>query len=310
MNKLLLSVVIPTYNRGDKILNILHSLSKQTISCFEVIVVNDGSTDNTADILNSLIIQQFPYDLRIVHLNNCGRAGVRNEGFRLANAELIVSFDDDMRPESNCLEVHLNHHKKNSGSILVGAQMEDPSLAETDIQKYAVFARQEWQRNLEALHSPMFENEIYITAGNFSIAKQTFNLLNGFDPRLNAIIDYDLAMRATDLGIPIYYNKQAFAWHDDFITCRSYVLRRRQGTENVKKLIKLKYNLVKKYHRYKKLEINKGKKIIYSLFAFPFLVKFIDEFNFFKYLLPKRIRYKFYEAVITSLGKYYVDKPL
>lgn len=308
MNNIKLSVVIPTYNRGEKIETVLKSLQEQSFRDFEVIVINDGSTDNTASVLDKLQQQKWSFLLRIVHQENKGRSGVRNSGFVLALADIIVSIDDDMRLDSKCLEEHYLHHQQYPGSIMVGVQQEDPVLAKTDIQRFLAHQRIGWLEGLNKAERPMLPNQIYITAANFSLSQETFNKIGGFDSRLRAVVDYDLAMRATELGIPIYYNKHAIGWHDDFITCHSFIRRRKQGVENEKLLMQLKPDLVKNYHRYKETPPSRIKLFLYSILANRFFVNSIDNSNLFVYLLPKKIRYKFYAAVIMALGKYYPER--
>ncbi|WP_210466235.1 glycosyltransferase family 2 protein [Rufibacter roseolus] len=305
-----LSVVVPTFNRGDKIENVLNSLKNQYFKDFEVLVVNDGSTDNTEIILNELLQKDWPFPLRVIHQENKGRSGVRNSGFSLAQAEIIVSIDDDMRLDAHCLEEHYKHHLLYPGSILAGEQKEDIRIAKTDIQKYVAYARVDWNKSLQNVSYPMKPEEIYITAANFSISKTTFNKIGGFDEKLRAVVDYDLAMRATLLNIPIYYNSNASGWHDDFITCRWYVLRRRQGTLNENKLQELKPELVAQFHRYKDENISAFKKWLYGLLAHKILVTIIDHYNFLPYVLPAKIRFKLYPAIVTALGKYYPDKKI
>lgn len=299
-----LTVVIPTFNRGSKILNTLESLSNQSISSFEVVVVNDGSTDNTSSILNT-IEKNYPFQLTIVEQVNMGRAGSRNSGFDNAKAELIVSIDDDVRLDKYCLEEHYKHHQRFPGSILVGEVKEDPTLAKTDIQRFLIYQRRLWLQVLESASNPLKQNEIYITAANFSIPKELFRKMGGFDSRLKAVIDYDLAIRCTEVGIPIYYSNKAIVWHDDFITCRSFINRRRQSVKNEELLKRLKPELIDKYHLYKEPPISRFKAFLYSFLAHRFFVSTIDNFNFYRFVLPRTVRYRFYAAVIMGLGKHF-----
>lgn len=305
-----ISVVVPTYNRGNKLQIVLKSLSKQTYLNFEVIIINDGSTDNTYEALNCLQSLTWPFKLNIVHQENKGRSGSRNTGFRLASADLIVSIDDDMRLDSHCLEEHYKHHLLYPGSILAGEQKEDPQAAKTDFQSYIAHARKDWIRLLQKASYPMKPEEIYITAANFSISKGTFEKIGGFDENLRAVVDYDLAMRATMLGVPIYYNPNAFGWHDDFVTCKWYINRRRQGTENERKLMELKPELVGQFHRYKDKEPSSKTLKIYSILGHSFWVRIIDSFNFLPYILPRKIRYRLYPAIVTALGKYFPTRSI
>lgn len=86
------SIILPTYNRSHSISLAIQSVLKQTYSDFELIVVDDGSTDNTVQI-----IQQIP-DSRItysVHDINKGAAAARNTGMRLAKGDYIAFLDSD-----------------------------------------------------------------------------------------------------------------------------------------------------------------------------------------------------------------------
>ena len=70
------SVIIPTYNGAHKILNVLKALEQQSYCDFETLVVIDGSTDNTADVVSNATLNLT--SLRIVQQKNKGRVAVRN----------------------------------------------------------------------------------------------------------------------------------------------------------------------------------------------------------------------------------------
>lgn len=103
-----ISVIIPTWNSERTIGACLDSLFAQTVQDFEVIVVNDGSTDRTADVL-------APYHSRIISINqeNRGSNAARNRGLREAHGEYLLFLDSDitMRPDMllkllRALEMH------------------------------------------------------------------------------------------------------------------------------------------------------------------------------------------------------------
>lgn len=94
LNQPLCSVIIPAYNCGKFIRETVESVLSQTFSNFEIIVVNDFSTDNTADILNEL--QSLDERIKILeNPYNMGVAQTRNNGVRAASGEYIAFLDAD-----------------------------------------------------------------------------------------------------------------------------------------------------------------------------------------------------------------------
>jgi glycosyltransferase involved in cell wall biosynthesis len=92
----LVTVVVPCYNDGEFLLENLESLQAQTYRNFEVVVVNDGSTDpKTLEVLEGLE-QGFPsLDLRVYAQSNQGLSATRNRGIQEARGEWIVTLDAD-----------------------------------------------------------------------------------------------------------------------------------------------------------------------------------------------------------------------
>ncbi len=88
---LLISVVIPTYNRADFILKTLNSILDQEYQNFEVIIVDDGSTDNTLQLLEKV---EDPR-LKIIPIKNSERAAARNRGAEAATGAYVNFFDSD-----------------------------------------------------------------------------------------------------------------------------------------------------------------------------------------------------------------------
>jgi glycosyltransferase involved in cell wall biosynthesis len=86
----LVSVVIPTYNRGYVIGEALESVMAQTYPRLEVIVVDDGSTDDTAEV-----VARFGERVRYVRQDNQGLAGARNTGLAHSSGEYVAWFDSD-----------------------------------------------------------------------------------------------------------------------------------------------------------------------------------------------------------------------
>ena len=89
-----ISIIIPTYNEEKDLVNCLTSLDAQTHKDFEVIVVDDGSTDKTLDVLVNLKYKN--YDLKVLKQNHLGAGAARNLGAGKAVGEILVFVDADM----------------------------------------------------------------------------------------------------------------------------------------------------------------------------------------------------------------------
>ncbi len=84
------SVIVPTFNRSDLLSKTIDSVVNQSFSNYEVIVINDGSTDNTKDLLES-----YSSKIRVIHKENSGSEKSRNAGAYIAKGEYFCFFDSD-----------------------------------------------------------------------------------------------------------------------------------------------------------------------------------------------------------------------
>ena len=87
------SIVVPTYNRSASVLDTLQSCFDQSLNDFEVIIVDDGSSDDTREVLASIKDER----LVVVHQKNAGPAAARNHGMRVARGHYIAFLDSDDR---------------------------------------------------------------------------------------------------------------------------------------------------------------------------------------------------------------------
>lgn len=87
------SVIIPTYNRAKPLLEAVISVQNQTFQDFELIIIDDGSTDNTAELMQNIADQDGR--VRYVYQENAERSAARNHGIELATGEYICFLDSD-----------------------------------------------------------------------------------------------------------------------------------------------------------------------------------------------------------------------
>ena len=103
MSDQLVSVIIPTYNRARFLTQALDSVLQQTYQNFEIIVVDDGSTDNTSDVVSKYLSETVKY----VFKKNSGPSAARNTGIRMARGGYIAFLDSDGLWDPCKLEVQI-----------------------------------------------------------------------------------------------------------------------------------------------------------------------------------------------------------
>lgn len=104
----MISVIIPAYQHGKEIEKCLKSIFSQTFKDYEIIVVNDGSTDNTLEIL-----EKYKDKIKIINQENKGAGVARNLGYANSQGEFILFCDADMVLKSEMLEKLLGALKNN-----------------------------------------------------------------------------------------------------------------------------------------------------------------------------------------------------
>lgn len=288
------SVIVPTYNGELEIHVLLRALQAQTYQDFECLIVIDGSGDKTQEIVEAT---QTKFRKVIINQSNQGRSVAKNNGAKRASGNLLIFFDDDMEPNSKALEMHIAFHESHDG-IVSGNLAEDKGRDRTDIQNYKAGLASKWIQKYQEGLNLLDPSNLFFTAANSSFKRNDFLDLNGFDERLKDAEDYDIACRALEMGMKVFFDKSNVAIHHDRISCVSYIQRLRQYQQAHAILNKLHPERV----ALKKLQTNSFVKgFVYRIFAFSFWPRLIDNYNLLM-VLPKKLRYKIYDTLIHSLA--------
>ncbi|MFC1512091.1 glycosyltransferase family 2 protein [Candidatus Latescibacterota bacterium] len=103
------SVIIPTYNRAKYVLKAINSVLAQTYKEYEIIVVDDGSTDNTQEVL-----EQYMDKINYIYQDNKGGSIARNVGIKASNSEWIgfLDSDDEWLPNKLAVQMENIHHEQ------------------------------------------------------------------------------------------------------------------------------------------------------------------------------------------------------
>ena len=126
MTHLLFSVVIPAYNYGHLLERAVSSVLQQTGNDFELLVINDGSTDNTQEILAALH-KKYPYQFSSTTIKNSGLAAVRNYGIDHTQGKFFIFLDADDELLPNALNAFraaiAQQSSKNMPGMIVGGHI-------------------------------------------------------------------------------------------------------------------------------------------------------------------------------------------
>ncbi len=214
-NKLSISIVICTYNRADYIQEAMESLYNQTLpkDAFEVIIVNNNSSDNTEIVCTNFITNHSDAQFCFINEQQQGASFARNTGAKIAKSPLLCFMDDDAVAEKNYLQriIHFFNNHPDAGGL--GGRI---------IPRY-IPAKPKWMSyfvsslvgNFDyAQKVTEFSPNKYPLESNMIIRKEDFFTVNGFNTALPGVIgnyriggegkEFFLKLKA--IGKTIYYD--------------------------------------------------------------------------------------------------------
>jgi glycosyltransferase involved in cell wall biosynthesis len=187
----LVSVIIPTYNRSSFILEAVDSVFKQTFKDFELIVVDDGSIDGTAEVLNKYK-DRFIYHFQ----DHQGVSSARNRGIQIARGKWVAFLDDDDLWLPEKLETQIDFFSKNPEAMICQTQ-------ETWIRNgRQVNPRKKHQKYSGDIFAPSLLLCL-VSPSAVMIKGDLFEQVGYFDEAMPACEDYDLWLRISS-QLPIF----------------------------------------------------------------------------------------------------------
>ena len=132
-----ISVVVPMYNAHSTIIRALKSIYDQTYQgIFEIIVVNDGSTDDSLEVVNNYIKMNQINNIKVINKKNGGVSSARNAGLKVARGKYIAFLDSDDEWLHNKIETQIDIFNKNNDITLLGSNIFDKKLNRFFFKKF------------------------------------------------------------------------------------------------------------------------------------------------------------------------------
>ena len=200
----MLSVVIPTYNRALVLARCLEALAAQDPPADEVVVVDDGSSDGTPDVLRE---HAWVHAIRQA---NGGRAAAKNTGVEAARGDVVLFLDDDVIATPGLVHLHAEHHRNRPDphEALLGHVTWAPEIEVTRHMHWLehggpLFAYDEIEDREDVPWTMLY-------TANVSLKRE---FLEPFDTGLPIFEDSELAYRLKKRGLILRYDPEALGWH-------------------------------------------------------------------------------------------------
>lgn len=193
--KSIVSVIIPAYNASQYLAETLESVLQQTFANFEIIVVDDGSKDNTTDIVRSF--SQQDSRVKLVSQKNQGVSVARNTGIKNAQGELIAFLDADDLWYPHKLELHVQHFNSNPSLGMSFGRVEFMSFD----GKLTGQRSSSRLRNITLQH--LYEENLAVTPSNTVFRRVILEKTGGFDKDLSGFADAELFLRVGCQGYQV-----------------------------------------------------------------------------------------------------------
>lgn len=206
----LVSVIIPTYNDADTLPRAIESVLGQTYSNWEMVVVDDGSTDGTVDILDGYEDERVDV---LTHKENKGGAAARNTGVRHTNGDYVafLDADDEWMPEK--LQIQIDEMESRSEEwMAVYCDKETVTNGEEGIEdllsKLLFSSDRDLKEGGYEIAPRVFMMELELGASTLIVERDAVEEIGGFDPNFERHQDLEFVIRLLKVGRLAYVNQK------------------------------------------------------------------------------------------------------
>ncbi len=221
------SVVVCSHNGSRTIADCLDALARLDSPNFEVIVVDDGSTDATAEIA-------MRYDVRVIRTVNRGLSSARNTGMAAATGEIIAYIDDDALPDPHWLRYLADAFMRTRHAAIGGPNIPPPGDGPVaDCVANAPGG---------PVHVLLDDQEAeHVPGCNLAVRKDCLEAIGGFDPLFRvAGDDVDMCWRLQERGWTLGFSPAAMVWHHRRNSVRAY-WKQQQGYGRAEAMLERKW---------------------------------------------------------------------
>ena len=213
LSKAFFSVIVPVYNGAETLPACLRALQQQTLPAdrYEVIVVDDGSTDGSADLARRFGVQ-------VISQENAGPAAARNRGVQAARGEILLFTDADCAPAPDWIE-------------RLTAPFADPTVAGTkgaylthQRELVARFVQMEYESRYDRMRS--LASIDFVDTYSAAYRRAVFLAAGGFDPSFQIDEDQEFSFRLTEAGHRLVFVPEARVYHIHARTVGEYARRK------------------------------------------------------------------------------------
>ena len=198
------SIIIPTFNRAKVINSTIKSVLKQSFSNFEIIIIDDGSTDDTKEVIKKIKDNRVKY----IYQKNSERSVARNKGIINAAGEWICFLDSDDEYESDHLQNFFEEISKDSNPKLYFSEQK---VKEVDCGSIII-----QKTKYNKCNAPLFFAQESVVPGRVCIHREILKK-HKFDEEIVIVEDADLWFRISCYFQVKYINKSSFIYnlHED-----------------------------------------------------------------------------------------------
>lgn len=190
-----ISIVLPVHNRADVLKRAIVSVLEQEFDDWELIVVDDGSTDESVKIAESFADER----IRILRLgNNRGGNVARNEGIRAARAPLIAFLDSDDRYLPNKLAWVIGQFERRPGlDLLIDSfiKVQPPGSGKAEVTR-----RNPVINNRELFRTALFTRQLWKATPSIAVRRDAALKAGMFDESLRRLQDFDFLIRVSEFA--------------------------------------------------------------------------------------------------------------